>query len=139
MVQVDEWVKMAREARREGRLADAAELYEFVAGKCEEAEAPLKGAHARRHAAELLLEAQDVAAAQKAIGRVLELYREEGDIPPLEMANALRVKGLVDEAAGCCPGAVGVGGGGGDLSRREGGGRGGRGAAEVGGIVKNNG
>ncbi len=100
MAQVDEWVQMARVARKEGRLADAAELYEFVAGKCEEAEAPLKGAHARRHAAELLLQAGQVPEALTAIDRVMVLYDEEGDIPPLEMANALRVKGLVEEAAG---------------------------------------
>ena len=90
--------------RKEGRLADAAELYEFVAGKCEEAEAPLKGAHARRHAAErCCCRPGKCRRRSPQINRVMVLYDEEGDIPPLEMANALRVKGLVEEAAGNLP------------------------------------
>ena len=100
MSSVDEFVELARAARKNGKLEEAAELYEFVAGKCEAAEAPRKAGHARRHAAELLMQAGKIGEAQAAIAWVVDLYRSEGDVPELEMANALRVQGLAAEKAG---------------------------------------
>ena len=86
----------AETARREGRLKDAAELYERAAD--EETDA-LRAGHARRHAAEIWIRNGQVSEGRAAIALVMQVYRERG-VAGLELANALRVQGLAAEAAG---------------------------------------
>jgi hypothetical protein len=96
MADAKQWLIEAKTAWREGRLKDAAELYERVA--TEEADA-LRAGHARRHAAEIWIKNGQVREGRAAIAQVMQVYREHG-VSGLELANALRVQGLAAEAAG---------------------------------------
>jgi len=96
MADLDQLRAEAEVARREGRLKDAAELYERAAS--EEPDA-LRAGHARRHAAEIWIKNGQVSEGRVAIARVMQTYRERG-VGGLELANALRVQGLAAEAAG---------------------------------------
>jgi hypothetical protein len=96
MADVERWVIEAETARREGRLNDAAELYERAAS---EGTDELRAGHARRHAAEIWIKNGQVSDGRTAIARVMEVYRARS-VSGLELANALRVQGLAAEAAG---------------------------------------
>jgi len=96
MANVEEWLIEAKTARREGRLKDSAELYERAAS--EETDA-LRAEHSRRHAAEIWVQNGQVSEGRAAIAQVMQVYRARG-VQGLELANALRVQGLVAEAAG---------------------------------------
>ena len=96
MADVEQWLIEARTARQEGRLKDAAELYEHTAR--EETDA-LRAEHARRHAAEIWIKNGQVSEGRAAIAQVMQMYRAQG-VSGLELANALRVQGLAAEAAG---------------------------------------
>jgi len=96
MADAEQWLIEAKTAWREGRLKDAAELYERVASAETD---ELRAGHARRHAAEIWIKNGQVSEGRAAIAWVMEVYRAQG-VGGLELANALRVQGLAAEAAG---------------------------------------
>jgi len=96
MADVEEWLIEAKTARQEGRLKDAAQLYERAAGAETHV---LRAGHARRHAAEIWIKNGQVSEGRAAIAKVMEVYRAQG-VGGLELANALRVQGLAAEVAG---------------------------------------
>jgi len=96
MADLEEWLIEAKTARREGRLKDAAELYERVARGQDDL---LQAGHAQRHAAEIWIKNGQVSEGRAAIAWVMQIYRAQG-VTGLELANALRVQGLAAEAAG---------------------------------------
>jgi hypothetical protein len=96
MADMEQWVAEAKTARQEGRLKDAAELYERAASAETDA---LRAEHARRHAAEIWIKNGQVNEGRAAIAQVMQVYRAR-NVSGLELANALRVQGLAAEAAG---------------------------------------
>ena len=71
MADVEEWLIEAKTARREGRLKDAAELYERAAS--EETDA-LRAGHSRRHAAEIWIKNGQIAEGRNAIAWVILVH-----------------------------------------------------------------
>jgi tetratricopeptide (TPR) repeat protein len=61
---------------------------------------PLKAAHTMRHAADILLEQKRQDEAAPLYAEALEIYREQKDTPPLDLANAIRGFALLKEDVG---------------------------------------
>jgi hypothetical protein len=99
MADGDALVELATVARREGRLKDCADLYVQAADAFDSNGELMRGAHARRHVADVLVGAGDACAARAIILRVLEFYRTR-EVGRLELANTLRVAGLAEEGCG---------------------------------------
>jgi hypothetical protein len=94
----EDLVERAKSERRAGRLKECAALYQKAADMFDSTGELMRGAHAKRHAAEVLLHTGDAAGACAGILAVLEFYRER-EVVRLELANTLRVAGLAEE--GC--------------------------------------
>jgi hypothetical protein len=92
-------VERAKGERRAGRLKECADLYRQAADAFDSKGDLMRGAHAKRHAAEVLLQTGDAAGACAGILAVLEFYRER-EVVRLELANTLRVAGLAEEGCG---------------------------------------
>jgi tetratricopeptide (TPR) repeat protein len=99
MASADELIVQGREARASGDRAGAARLYDQACAAYELLGDAKRAMHALRHAAELRLQVGAIPEAQAAMSRVLGVYRAHG-ADGLEMANALRVAALAEEAAG---------------------------------------
>jgi hypothetical protein len=91
-------VERAVSERRAGRLKECAALYQKAADMFDSTGELMRGAHARRHAAEVLWKTGDADGACVRILAVLEFYRTR-EVGRLELANTLRVAGLAEE--GC--------------------------------------
>jgi hypothetical protein len=89
----------AKAARRQGRLVDATALYEQAAEAYRNGGEPARWAHSLRHAAEFAVKAGDGQTGLREARAVVEYYRIDPP-PTLEMANALRVAALAEDAAG---------------------------------------
>jgi hypothetical protein len=92
-------VERAKGERRAGRLRECADLYQQAADAFDFNGEVMRGAHAKRHAAEVLLHTGDAAAAHARILAVLGFYRER-EVGRLELANTLRVAALAEEGCG---------------------------------------
>jgi tetratricopeptide (TPR) repeat protein len=99
MANGDALVELAVIARREGRLKECADRYQQAADTFDSAGELMRGAHAKRHAAEVLLKTGDADGACAGILAVLEFYRTR-EVGRLELANTLRVAGLAEEGRG---------------------------------------
>ena len=99
MASGEDLVEFAKSERRVGRLKECAEIYQQAADVFDSTGELMRGAHAKRHAAEVLLQTGDVAGACAGILAVLEFYRGR-EVGRLELANTLRVAGLAEEGCG---------------------------------------
>ncbi len=94
----------AKKAWRDGKFAESADFYRRSAEVFDASGDFVRGAYAARHQAEALLKAGDAAGASDCILEIVRFYRAQErqgqDVGRLEMANALRVAGLVEEARG---------------------------------------
>ncbi len=99
-------VERAVSERRAGRLKECAALYQ-KADMFDSTGELMRGAHARRHVADVLVGAGDASAALPIILGVLEFYRTR-EVGRLELANTLRVAGLAEEGCGGRDGAAGL-------------------------------
>jgi len=94
-----ELVELGQQARNEGRIGEALELYVSAADLLLEGEELVRWAHALRHVADLQLQQGRVEEARQSIEAVTVFYRTNGT-GALEMANTLRIAALVEEVAG---------------------------------------
>jgi hypothetical protein len=92
-------VELAKSERRAGRLKECSDVYGQAADAFDFAGELMHGAHAKRHAAEVLLQTGDAAGACAGILAVLGFYRGR-EVGRLEMANTLPVAGLAEEGRG---------------------------------------
>ena len=99
MADGEQLVGLAKTAKRQGRLDDAAEYYRRAVEAFDDAGEGMRGIHAARHLAEIELDRGQLEEASLRIAEVLLFYRGR-EVPRLEMANALRVAALVDERRG---------------------------------------
>lgn len=99
MTGADELLGLARAARRERRLEEAAELYRSAMDALDGAAELMRAAHTARQLAEVEMELGRMEEASLRIAEVLLYYRGR-EVPRLEMANTLRVAALVDERRG---------------------------------------
>jgi tetratricopeptide (TPR) repeat protein len=88
----------AREAAAEGRAGDARNSYARAAALSRESSAPLLQAHALRHLSDLDREADHLEQALAHAEQAAALYRANGQVAALDMANALRLKALALDA-----------------------------------------
>ena len=93
-----------KKAWRDGKFAESADFYRRAAEVFDASGEFMRGAHAGRHQAEALLKAGDAAGASDCILEIVRFYRAQEvqgqEVGRLEMANALRVAGLAEEARG---------------------------------------
>jgi tetratricopeptide (TPR) repeat protein len=94
-----ELVQRGRAARRSGQTAEALPLYAKAAEILRREGDLVRWAHTARHCAELQVELGRVEEARAGIEAVIGFYQEKNP-GTLEMANALRIAALADEAAG---------------------------------------
>lgn len=91
-------------AREAQRLRDAGDHYEALTRQrravalLRDAGDPVALAHAIRHVADILVETGQPEEAGTSITEMLALYRAAPDVPPLDIANALRSAALQAEA-----------------------------------------
>lgn len=89
-----------------GDLESACAKYHQAAEECRGANEPMRLAHALRHIADIELERGRGESAAGPASEAVEISRQQPDIPPLELANTLRVWALVQEAEGDMTGAT---------------------------------
>jgi tetratricopeptide (TPR) repeat protein len=91
--------------RDAGELASAASRYEEAAAAARRTADRRAEAHRLRHLGEIRLELAETAEAGRRLDEALALYAAEPDVPPLELANALRPLALQREAIDDCAAA----------------------------------
>lgn len=99
MTGADDLLALAKAARRERRLEQAAEFYRRAVNVLDHSGDFLRAAHSARHLAEIEMEAGHLEEASLRIAEVLLFYRGR-EVARLEMANTLRVAALIDERRG---------------------------------------
>ena len=99
MTDGDDLIALGKDARRQGRLEDAAEYYRRAVDAFDAQGELMRGIHAVRQLAEIEMEAGRLEEASLRIAEVLLFYRGR-EVPRLEMANAVRVAAMVDEKRG---------------------------------------
>ena len=82
----------ARQAREEGRVTDSRDAYARAAALSREAGLPQLQAHALRHLSDIDRGAGHASEALGHAEQAASVYRSKG--PPLDLANALRLKAL---------------------------------------------
>ena len=93
---IDLHLTAAREAREEGRAADARNSYARAAALARESARPLLRAHALGHLSDLDREARQPESALAHAEQAVALYRKAKGTPP-DLANALRLQALALE------------------------------------------
>lgn len=95
----DDLLALAKAAKRERRLEQAAEFYRRAVDLLDSSGDLMRAAHSARHLAEIEMEAGHLEEASLRIAEVLLFYRGR-EVSRLEMANTLRVAALIDERRG---------------------------------------
>ncbi|MBV9063857.1 MAG: tetratricopeptide repeat protein [Alphaproteobacteria bacterium] len=98
--EAEAWCGLAQLAHDSGELASGADLYGRALPLFRGAGASERGAHTVRHIADVQREAGQFEEAERSYAEAMSIYRQNTEVSPLDIANALRGYALLKEAVG---------------------------------------